>query len=417
MCEAPDAVKGFGLEEALKRDHPRIIIFSGKGGVGKTTVASATALHCSLRGLKTIAISIDIAHSLSDAFQLQTDLHDHNRGEPRAVAEKLWIQEVDIQEELDRNWGEVSKYLAAIFSSSGVTKVLAEELAVIPGMEDVVSLLYINQYYRQRSYDVIVVDCAPTGESLRFIALPSTLDWYMKKVFHLERNVLKVARPWARRLIDIPIPEDSYFSALKDLFLNLDGIDKVLLDRDTTSVRLVTNAERMVVRETQRAFMYFCLYGLVVDTIVVNKLFPESIQDEYFRDWIATQQRSLQEIRTIFEPIPVRTVNILRDEVTGMERLNEMGHMIYGDLDPSAVLHKDAPYQIKDENGTYTLRIKLPFVQKDQVDLFKDGGELVVRIGSFKRHVFLPRALMNLKPAGASLDDDTLTIRFAKTPD
>jgi arsenite-transporting ATPase len=398
----------------MKRDGPRIIIFSGKGGVGKTTVASATALRCSQRGLKTIAISIDIAHSLSDAFQLHIDLHDHNRGEPRLVAENLWLQEVDIQEELDRNWGEVAKYLAAIFSSSGVTHVLAEELAIIPGMEDVVSLLYINQYYRQRTYDVIVVDCAPTGESLRFIAMPSTLDWYMKKVFHIERNILKVARPWARRLIDIPIPEDSYFSALKDLFLNLDGVDKVLLDRNTTSVRLITNAEKMVVRETQRAFVYFCLYGLVVDTIVVNKLFPESVQDEYFQDWIATQRRSLKEIRSIFEPISVRTVNILRDEVVGMDRLNEMGEMIYGDLDPSAVLQGDSPYEINEEDGAYSLRVKLPFVQKDRVDLFKDEGELVIRIGSFKRHVFLPRALVSLKPAGASLDDDTLTIRFAK---
>lgn len=401
----------------MKRDHPRIIIFSGKGGVGKTTVASATALRCAQRGLKTIIISIDIAHSLSDAFQLQVDLHDHNRGEPREVVGNLWLQEVDIQEELDRNWGEVSKYLAAIFSTSGVTKVLAEELAVIPGMEDVVSLLYINQYYRQRNYDVIIVDCAPTGESLRFIAMPSTLDWYMKKVFHIERNILKVTRPWARKLIDFPIPEDSYFSALKELFLNLDGVDKVLLDRNTTSVRLVTNAERMVVRETQRAFMYFCLYGLVVDTVVVNKLFPESTQDEYFRDWIATQQRSLKEIRTIFEPIPVRTVNILRDEVVGIDRLNEMGDMIYGDLDPSAVLHGDSPYEISEEDGAYSLRIKLPFVRKDNVDLFKHEDDLVIRIGAFKRHVFLPRALTNLTPAGASLEDDTLTIRFVSTPD
>jgi arsenite-transporting ATPase len=398
----------------LKNDHPRIIIFSGKGGVGKTTVASATALRCAQRGLKTIVISIDIAHSLSDAFQLQIDLYDHNRGKPRLVSENLWLQEVDIQEELDRNWGEVSKYLAAIFNSSGITHILAEELAVIPGMEDVISLLYINQYYRQRTYDVIVVDCAPTGESLRFIGMPSTLDWYMKKIFHLERNVMKVARPLARRLIDIPIPEDSYFSALKDLFLNLEGVDKVLLDRNTTSVRLVTNAEKMVIRETQRAFMYFCLYGLVVDTIVVNKLFPQSVQDEYFRDWIATQQRSLKEIYAIFEPIPVRTVNILRDEVVGIDRLQEMGNMIYGDLDPSMVLHGESPYEINEQDGAYSLRIKLPFVKKDYVDLFKDEGDLVIRIGSFKRHVFLPRALVNLKPSGASLDDDMLTVRFAR---
>ncbi|MDQ7784645.1 MAG: TRC40/GET3/ArsA family transport-energizing ATPase, partial [Desulfomonilaceae bacterium] len=305
----------------MQNKRPRIIIFSGKGGVGKTTVASATALRCAERGLKTIVISIDIAHSLSDAFQLETDLHDRNRGQARRLTDNLWMQEVDIQEELDRHWGEVSKYLAALFGATGITEVMAEELAVIPGMEDVISLLYINQYYREKTYDVIVVDCAPTGESLRFVGMPSTLEWYIKKVFKLERNLFKVARPIAKKVTDIPLPEDSYFAALKDLFLKLDGVDGVLLDREATSIRLVTNAERMVVKETQRAFMYFCLYGLAVDTIVVNRLFPSSVQEGYFHDWIETQRRSMEQIRTIFDPIPIRTVDILRDEVVGMERL------------------------------------------------------------------------------------------------
>ncbi len=396
----------------MPNNRPRIIIFSGKGGVGKTTVASATALRCAERGLKTIVISIDIAHSLSDAFQLETDLHDRNRGKARQLTENLWLQEVDIQEELDRHWGEVSKYLAALFGATGITEVMAEELAVIPGMEDVISLLYINQYYREKTYDVIVVDCAPTGESLRFIGMPSTLEWYIKKVFNLERNLLKVTRPIAKKITDIPLPEDSYFAALKDLFLKLDGVDDVLLDREVTSIRLVTNAERMVVKETQRAFMYFCLYGLVVDTIVVNRLFPNSIQDDYFRDWIVTQRKSMDQIRTIFDPIPIRTVDILRDEVVGLERLAEMGKMIYGDTDPSHVMHTENLYEIAREDGNYTLKIKLPFVSKEYIDLFKEEGDLVIRIGSFKRHVFLPRALHSLKPARAVLEENVLCIDF-----
>lgn len=396
----------------MKEKRPRIIIFSGKGGVGKTTAASATALKCAARGLKTIAISIDIAHSLSDSFQIETDLHDRNKGIPRQVMENLWLQEVDIQEELERHWGDVSKYLAALLGSTGITDVLAEELAVIPGMEDVISLLYINQYYKEKTYDVIVVDCAPTGESLRFIGMPSTLEWYIRKVFSLERNLLKVARPIAKRITDIPLPEDSYFQALKDLFLKLDGVDQVLLDREVTSVRLVTNAEKMVVRETQRAFMYFCLYGLVVDAILVNRLFPEDLKEDYFQDWISTQRRSMEQIRSIFEPIPIRTVNILRDEVVGTERLAEMGTMIYGDEDPSQVLHEETPYRIDRENGVYTLRIKLPFVTKEYVDLFNEEGDLVVRIGSFKRHVFLPRALSGKRPSKAALDRNILSITF-----
>ncbi len=398
----------------MKDGRPRIIIFSGKGGVGKTTVAAATGLRCAERGLRTIVISIDIAHSLSDAFQLDTDLHDHNRGKPRSIRENLWIQEVDIQEEIDHHWGEVSKYLAALLGSSGVTEVLAAELAIIPGMEDVVSLLYINQYYRESTYDVIVIDCAPTGESLRFVGMPTTLEWYIRKVFKLERSLMKVARPIAKRLTDIPLPEDTYFAGLQELFLRLDGVDNVLLDREITSIRLVTNAERMVVRETQRAFMYFCLYGLVVDAVIVNKLFPETLQDEYFKDWLVTQQKSLQQIDSTFHPVPTYKVNIHSDEVVGLERLSMMGKAIYGETDPSAVLHRDKVYEIENYNGDLVLKIKLPLVRKDYVDLFKEEGDLVVRIGSFKRHVFLPRMLAHRQPGRASLDNNVLAIHFPK---
>lgn len=391
---------------------PRIIIFSGKGGVGKTTVASATGLKCAEKGLKTIVISIDIAHSLSDSFQVGTNLHDHNRGKPRHVTDNLWIQEVDIQEELDRHWGEVSQYLAALFGSSGMTPVFAQELAIIPGMEDVISLLYINQYYREKAYDVIVIDCAPTGESLRFLGMPATLEWYMRKVFRLERSLLKMARPIAKKLTDVPLPEDSYFEAVKDLFLKLDGVDKALLDREVTSIRLVTNAERMVIRETQRAFMYFCLYGLVVDAIVVNRLFPQSLQDDYFKEWMSTQQKSMGQIHAIFDPIPIRPVQILKDEVVGLERLSEMGRMIYGDIDPWAILHSDTLYEIEPHDGDMTLKIKLPFVAKEYIDLSKEEGDLVVRIGSFKRHIFLPRTLVNRKPSRASLVNDVLSVNF-----
>lgn len=394
---------------------PRIIIFSGKGGVGKTTISAATGLQCAKQGLRTIVISIDVAHSLSDSFGLETELHDHHRGLPRQVQENLWIQEVDIQEELDRHWGEVSKYIAAVFGSSGMAGVLAGELAIIPGMEDVISLLYINQYYSEKTYDVIVVDCAPTGESLRFIAMPSTLEWYIDKVFKVERNLMRVARPVAKRITDIPLPEDEYFAAIKRLFDNLSGVDKVLLDRTITSVRLVTNPERMVIRETQRAFTYFCLYGLVVDGIIVNKLFPETLRDGYLNDWLLTQSRSMEQIHEIFDPIPVLPVNILPDEVVGTGRLSEMGNMIYGDSDASAVLHRETTYHVQENDGAYMLEIKLPFVTKEYVDLFKEEGDLVIRIGSFKRHVFLPRVLSSLKPAGASLESNRLSVRFPKS--
>ena len=398
----------------MKTKDPRIIIFSGKGGVGKTTVAASTALMCSSRGLDTVLISIDIAHSLSDAFQLDSDLHDHNRGEPLKICEHLWMQEVDIQEELDRHWKEVSNYLAALLGSSGMTEVLASELAIIPGMEDVISLLYINQYFIQRTYDVIIVDCPPTGESLRFIGMPSTLEWYINKVFKWQRNLFKVVRPIAKKLVDAPIPEDAYFGSLHDLFLKLEGVDKILLNREITSVRLVTNAEKMVVRETQRAFMYFCLYGLVVDTIIVNRLFPVTLEDGYFKDWLMSQKKSLDQIQEIFSPIPIRTINILKEEVVGLDKLAEMGRLIYGERDPSEILHQETLYEIVEDSNFYVMNMKLPFVKKDYIDLFKEKEDLVVRIGSFKRHVFLPRALLNRKPTQAKLENNVLSIKFAK---
>ncbi len=399
----------------MKLENPRIIIFSGKGGVGKTTIAAATGLRCAQNGLKTIVISIDIAHSLSDSFQLDINLHDHNLGKPRKIHENLWIQEVDIQEELERHWGEVSKYIAALLGSTGMAGVLAEELAVIPGMEDVISLLYINQYYREKSYDVIVIDCAPTGESLRFISMPSTLEWYIKRVFHVERNLFKLARPIAKKVTDIPIPEDSYFASIKDLFDKLEGVDSLLLDRKITSVRLVTNPERMVVKETQRAFMYFCLYGLVVDAIVVNRLFPDCLKEGYFADRLISQKKSMEHISQIFSPIPILNAPILQDEAIGVDRLNEMAGLVYGQtLDPSSILHDDEIYKINRSGDDYELKMKLPFITKDYIDLFKEEGDLVIRIGSFKRHVFLPRSLFLRKPAGAKLDGDILTIKFPK---
>ena len=393
----------------------RIIIFSGKGGVGKTTIAAATGLRCAQKGLKTIVISIDVAHSLSDSFQLDINLHDRNRGKPRLIHDNLWIQEVDIQEELERHWGEVSRYLAALLGSTGMAGVLAEELAVIPGMEDVISLLYINQYYREKSYDVIVVDCAPTGESLRFISMPSTLEWYIKRVFKMERNLFKLARPLAKKVTDIPLPEDSYFASIKDLFDKLEGVDSLLLDRKVTSVRLVTNPERMVVKETQRAFMYFCLYGLVVDAIIVNRLFPDCLKEGYFADRLVSQKKSMDQISEIFSPILILNAPILKDEAIGLEKLDEIADLVYGKTtNPYMILHDDEIYKIERVDDDYELKMKLPFVTKDYIDLFNVEGDVVIRIGSFKRHVFLPRSLFLRKPAGAKLEGVMLTIRFPK---
>ncbi len=311
----------------------RIILISGKGGVGKTTVAAATALAAAQYGSRTLVMSFDLAHSLADAFDLDRRLFDQQQGLPVPVADHLAMQEVDVQEEVVRHWGNVYKYLALVFASTGLPAVVAEELAIIPGMEDVVTLMYLNQYLTEQTYDTLVVDCPPTGESLRFVSMPTTIEWYMQKLFGLERNVMKVARPLVRRLATIPLPDDSYFAAIERLFARLEGIEKILVDPQITAVRLVTNAEKMVVRETQRAYMYFSLYGMITDRVIINRLFPTS--EGYFSRWSATQAGHVAEIRDYFQPVPVTTLPLFADEVVGVARLQEVAEALYQGADPT----------------------------------------------------------------------------------
>ena len=390
----------------------RIILYSGKGGVGKTTIAAATGLRCADLGYRTLVLSLDIAHSLSDSFDLDVSLYETNRGQPIEVSERLWIQEIDVQEDVERFWGDVYKYLAVLLNTTGLDDIVASELAIIPGMEDVICLLYINQYMTDKTYDILVLDCAPTGESLRFISMPSTLEWYMEKLFNLERNILRAVRPFARAVTDIPLPDDSYFQALQELFNRLEGVDRVLLDRTRTSVRLVTNAEKMVLRETQRAFMYFCLFGMAIDNVVVNRLIPEGEGGDYFQKWIATQNRYLNNIEQLFSPVPISRVQMFDDEVIGIERLRRLAGLLYDSEDPSQIFFDEKPYEFTKVEGRYILSLKLPFLTKDHIDLFKENGELIVRIGSFKRHIMLPRVVSRHTPQSARFDNDYLRITF-----
>src|SRR5512143_2583808 len=260
----------------------RILLYTGKGGVGKTTVAAATGIALAARGKKTLVMSVDPAHSLADSFDLPLSLADKQRGAPSQVGENLFIQELDITEEIGRHWKDISGYITTLLAVTGIEEVLAEELAIFPGMEEVSALLYVNRYARDGTYDILILDCAPTGESLRFVSLPPTLDWYMKKLFRIERSLLRVARPVAEKVTDLPLPPDRYFDNVESLAQKLDGVDELLKNPKVTPVRLVTNAEKIVIRETQRAFMYFGLYGFTVDAVVVNRLLPAELTDPFF---------------------------------------------------------------------------------------------------------------------------------------
>jgi arsenite-transporting ATPase len=390
----------------------RIIFFAGKGGVGKTSVAAATGIRTAGMGRRTVIMSLDIAHSLSDVFDLKRDLLDHNRGEPLKVAENLWIQELDIVEEIERNWGDIHKYLSTLLATTGLDEILAEELAILPGMEEISLLLYINRYVRDKKFEVIILDCAPTGESLRFISIPTTLEWYMKKIFKMERTIAKYVRPVASRIYDVPLPGDDYFAAIEHLFDRLKGVDEILVDPQITTVRLVTNPEKIVLKETQRAFMYFCLYKMNIDGIIMNRILPEGVHDTYFEGWIETQKEYMAKAREYFSPIPIFPVHLFKGEVLGRERLKVLAGNIYAGKDPLDHFFEGEPYSLQKENGEYRLTMKLPFVMKKDVELNKLAEELVVRVGGFKRHFLLPRQVASLNVIKAVLEGRDLRIYF-----
>jgi arsenite-transporting ATPase len=393
----------------------RILLYSGKGGVGKTSVAAATGVQLAQKGVKTLVMSVDPAHSLSDSLALDAGLFDARTADPVQVQPNLFIQEINIQRELKRHWREISGYITSVLRTSGLSGVEAEEMAILPGMEELSAMMYVNQYRNRRTFDVVILDCAPTAESLRFVSIPTTLDWYMKHVFTLERRVLNTLRPIANRMSPVELPPDSYFNNIKELFQKIEGIDTILQDPKISSVRLVTNPERMVLRETQRAFVYFSLHGLIVDSIVVNRVLPEEADGTYFGSWREAQQSIIAEMESYFAPIPVQRVPLFRNEVMGIERLQTLASVLYQPADnPSLVTRTERPYSFETTNGVSKVRLALPFTGKSEVGLFKKGDELVVEVGTLRRHVGLPTTMAALQPKRATFEGQTLVVELAQ---
>jgi len=392
----------------------RILLYSGKGGTGKTSLAAATGLRLAQRGYRTLVMSVDPAHSLGDSFNLPGDLFHGRTSEPLTMRPNLDIFELNIQREVQRHWGEIAAYITSVLRTTGIGGVEAEELAIFPGMEEISALMYVNLYRKDNRYDVIVLDCAPTAESIRFISMPRTLDWYMRHVFPMQRNLLKAVRPLANRLSPVELPPDTYFGNILDLFRRLEGIDEILEDPQATSVRLVTNAEQMVLRETQRAFVYFSLHGMTVDNIIVNRVLPEAASDSFFSGWRANQQRVLGEIERYFQPLNVRQVPLFTEEVVGMDRLERLASAAYADdEDPSLALRTERAYtfeKLADEH--YAVRLHMPFAQKGEIGLFKKNDELIVEIGALRRHIGLPATMTALTPRRARLENGYLLVEL-----
>lgn len=386
----------------------RIVLFTGKGGVGKTTLASATALRIAAGGRKTLIMSTDPAHSLGDAFG--ADLS----GEPREVARNLWAEQLDPQQRLEENWRDIRDHVVKVLDWAGLAAVEAEELSVIPGLDELFALADVKRHHDEDPYDVLVVDCAPTGETLRLLSLPDVIQWYMEKVFPIERRVMGALRPMARRVTNLPLPGDEVYDAVRRFYDKLDGVRRVLTDAATTSVRLVVNPERMVIAEAKRTFTYLNLFGYRVDAILVNRLLPDEVSDPYFTRWKDIQAEHFLSITEAFDPVPILTSRLRDQELTGARLLDDLGDELYGERDPSAVLFTDDPMTVEKVAGDYVLALRLPFTGRGDLDLARKDDELFVRVGPYRRTIMLPAALKSRDVAGATLAGGRVEITFSR---
>jgi arsenite/tail-anchored protein-transporting ATPase len=393
---------------------PRTILYTGKGGVGKTSVAAATAHRCAAAGMRTVILSTDPAHSLSDS--LETDLG----ADPTPVGERLWGQEVQAEREMEANWSAVQRWLGELLADRGVMDIAAEELTVPPGMDELFSLLQIKRHHDSGEFDAVIVDCAPTGETLRLLSFPDVASWWLEKVFPWERRLVAAARPLAR-MIDVELPDADVFADVQRLVRNLIALNQILRDRDHASIRLVMTPDRMVIKEAQRTFTYLNLYGYLTDALIVNRVFPDELSGGYFGEWRSRQRERLAEVREGFAPVPVLTARYFEEEVMGTRMLDRLGNELFGAVgdgaaeDPAAILHSELAQEIFTENGSTTLRLRVPFGERGDVSLKKVGPELIVAVGRRKRTIILPASLARRRPAGARLEDGALEVTF-ETP-
>ncbi len=384
----------------------RIILYTGKGGVGKTSVAAATALRCADLGYRTIVISTDAAHSLADSFDLPLG------PEPTSVAPNLWGQELDVLYQMDKYWGTVQKYFATVLAWRGLDDLIAEELVVLPGMEELASLLQIVHLHDDCDYDVVIVDCAPTGATLQLLSFPEVARWYLEKIFPLERKAMQLTRPILRAVTDLPVPDEELFDTVADLITQLTRMHDLLSDHQRSSVRLVLNPEKMVIKEAQRTFAYLNLYGFLTDAVISNRLIPARVQDSYFDSWKESHEKYSQLIEEAFSPLPILKAPLFDQEVVGLDMLRRMAESIYSDSDPTEIAFVGQTHSVEKKNGRYILRLALPFVEKQDLELTRSRDELIVHIGNRKRNLILPRVLASLDVQSARFDEDTLVITF-----
>jgi arsenite-transporting ATPase len=388
----------------------RILLFTGKGGVGKTTVAAATAVRASAAGQRTLVMSTDPAHSLADSFDLPLTSRANE------IAPNLWAEQIDAQERLEANWRDIQEFVVQFLNWAGVDAIEAEELSVIPGLDEIFSLTDVKHHVDSGRYDLLVVDCAPTAETLRLLSLPEAMNWYIERIFPVERRVVKTIRPLLSRITTMPIADDKIFAAVERLHRNLDGVRQLLTNERMSSIRLVVNPERMVIAEARRTYTYLSLFGYRVDAVIVNRMIPDEVEDPYFGKWKDIQAEHLETVRESFEPVPILTARLFDREMVGLDLLEAMGNEVYGAFDPTQILHRDEPIRVRKRGTSYVLSMRLPFVERLDLDVFRKAEELHVRVGSYKRNLVLPQTLQRLDVQDASFVEDRLEVRFAREP-
>jgi arsenite/tail-anchored protein-transporting ATPase len=388
----------------------RVLLFTGKGGVGKTTVAAATAARAAAAGRRVLVTSTDPAHSLADAYDVP--LGD----EPTPVADRLDAQQIDAQTRLERHWRQVRDYLVELLSWGGAGELQAEELVLLPGLDELFALIDLRNQVAAGTYDLIVVDCAPTAETLRLLALPDALRWYVDRIVTPGRRVARAVRPVVSRMGGVPVPEDEVFGAVEQLHADLAAVHELLQDTSRSTVRLVVNPERMVIAEAVRTATSLSLFGYGIDAVITNRVLPDEVTDPYLAAWKQRHAEHVTTIRDRFAPTPVLTAPLFADELAGVDGLQRLADVLYDDADESAVLHDPQPMSVTADGDGWLLRLALPFAAKDDLDLHRRANELHVKVGAAKRTVPLPASLARCQVAGARLADGALEVRFSRAP-
>ncbi|HQN76485.1 MAG TPA: ArsA family ATPase [Methanomassiliicoccales archaeon] len=390
----------------LSGERTRVIIYTGKGGVGKTSVSAATALRCAKLGYRTIAMSTDSAHSLADSLDVPLT------GEIKKVGKNLDAIEVDVIHEMETRWQEIGKYLSDFMVSQGLDPISSKEMTVWPGMELMSALFYIEEFKKAGEYDVVVMDTAPTAETLRLLSFPDTADWYFDKMYKIFKNTVRLARATVGKVMSMPMPTDAFLNDLDHLKDRMKTVRQILLDSETTSVRLVLNPEKMVINETKRAYTYLSLYNLTVECIVVNRLLPEDARGHYPEVKYEEQSKYMQMIEESFSPLKMLKSYQSSTEVVGKKSLEVLAEQLFGDTDPSQVYTTEKSMEIYSKDGVDQLSLKLPFSSKDQVELYKSNDVLIVTVGWYKRSVALPYSLVKKEVRKAEFKDGRLVISF-----